>query len=329
MGRAMLWLGGIGLLLLAVLLGGVLTRPPRLLPPMDTMALDVAGIDSHLASSEERSAAHYGIVEGAAKQLRWYGEPGTRSEFAVVYLHGFSATRQEIHPVPERVADALGANLFSTRWRGHGREREQMRDTSAEDWLQDGIEALTIGAAIGDKVIVMGTSTGATMAVALARHPLFARIEGLVLTSPNWGLPFANGGTRLATGLYGPLIIRSVMGEEHEWEPANELQGRYWTTRYPSDAVVEMFRLLKLADELTEEARVPNAMLVYSPKDDTVSVPHLLAGFERLPAERKQVVSIEEPRSLSTHVLAGDILGPQETEPMVRRIVDFFGGAES
>ncbi len=324
----MLWLVSVVLLLLAVVVGGLLTQPPALSATTETSALnlpsDPALLDRYLADAESSSAERYGIVEGAEKHLRWYGTPGERSEFAVVYLHGFSATRQEIHPVPERVADELGANLFSTRWRGHGRQREQMSGMTAEDWLQDGVEALSIGAAIGEKVIIIGTSTGATMAVALARHPLFSRIEGLVLTSPNWGLPFANGGTQLATGLYGRPLIRYFMGEEHEWEPANDLQARYWTTRYPSDAVIEMFRLVKLADELTEEARVPNAMLVYSPKDDTVSVPHLLDGFERMPAARKATVSIEEPRSLSSHVLAGDILGPEETEPMVRRIVDFF-----
>jgi alpha-beta hydrolase superfamily lysophospholipase len=104
-------------------------------------------------------------------------------------VHGFSATRQEIAPVPERVAAALGANLFETRLAGHGRERDGLVDVRAEQWLDDGRELLGVGRALGERLTLIGTSTGATLALALASHPDFRVVDSLVLISPNFGPP--------------------------------------------------------------------------------------------------------------------------------------------
>ncbi len=53
----------------------------------------------------------------------------------------------------------------------------------------------------------------------------------------------------------------------------------------------------------------------------------LVEGFERLPADRKAIHAVEQPRSLSPHVLTGDILAPDETEPTVELIVEFLKAA--
>jgi len=316
------WLGGLALVLALGVMGGVLTQPPALRPPAAAAVDPGEDPAAYLEARENRVRARYGIVEGTAKRIRWSGEPGHRTETVVVYLHGFSATRQEIAPIPGRVARALGANLFETRLAGHGLMREPLGAVSAEAWLEDGIEALAIARALGDRIIVIGVSTGATLALALARHPLFESIDSLVFVSPNWGVA-AQGAERLI-GPYGPQLARLIGGTERRWTAANEQQERFWTTRYPTAAVIEMMRLVALASDLTTEASVANALLIYSPADDVVSVPALLDGFERLPAARKEIAVIDEPRSLSAHVLAGDILGPAETGPTVERIVAFL-----
>ena len=321
MSTQQLWLGGAALAALLIALGGFLTRPAALAPPIEPANLGSNPV-AHIAERESKAQARYGIVDGAEKRIRWHGEPGERTQYAVIYLHGFSATRQEIAPVPERVAQALGANLFETRLHGHGRVREPLVKVSAESWLEDGAEALAIGRALGERLIVIGTSTGATLALAMADHPGFAAVDSLVFVSPNWGP--AAAGSEWSIGPYGPQLVRLIAGEEYAWAASNELHDRFWSTSYPTDAIVEMMRLVKLADALTERSSVPSAMLLYSPKDDVVSVPKLLAGFERLPAERKAVIAVDEPRSLSKHVIAGDILAPAETEATVEKVVEFL-----
>jgi esterase/lipase len=318
---------GLVVLGFAVLLaiGAWATRPPALSAALEAIVFpaDVLDdLDAYLRETEAAVDARFGITPGAEKRIVWATAPGERSEHVLVYLHGFSATRQEIAPVPERVAAALGANLFETRLAGHGQKREQIAGLTAERWLEDGSEALAIARALGERIIFMGTSTGATLALALARHPDFAAVESLILLSPNWG-PAAEG-SEIATGPYGPQLTRVFAGEWHSWEPANALQGRYWTTRYPTASIVEMMRLVNLARSLTPVANVDNALLVYSPKDDVVSVPRLLEGFEALPATRKEILRIDEPKSLSTHVLTGDILAPESTQEMAAAISAFL-----
>lgn len=118
-------------------------------------------VDKWLADQERIVSLKTPLIPGTEKHIHWYqNQTGSKTPISLVYLHGFSATRKELSPVPERVADALGANLFETRLKGNGQSERQMEGIRAEDWLNDAAEALTIGAAIGERVILMGTSNG-------------------------------------------------------------------------------------------------------------------------------------------------------------------------
>ena len=97
----------------------------------------------------------------AAKRIVWAGAPGQKTPLAVIYVHGFSASAEEIRPVPDEVAKALGANLFYTRLAGHGRSGDAMAEPLAGDWIEDMAEAMAIGRRLGDRVVVIATSTGA------------------------------------------------------------------------------------------------------------------------------------------------------------------------
>lgn len=309
------------LVLCAAALAAWLTNPAPLAPSTDVQEL-AEDPDSHLRRREAETAQVRSIVPGAEKHIRWAAKPGERTERVLVYLHGFSATRQEIAPVPERVAEALGANLFETRLSGHGLEGGRLENVLAEDWLDDGAEALAIGKMLGERLILMGTSTGATLALAMAPHPDFAQVESLVFLSPNFHP--AAAGSSLMTGPFGPQIISLSTGATHQWEPANELQAKYWTTSYSSTSLIQMMRLVDLAVELTPEARVDSALFIYSPADEVVSVEALLAGFAALPAKRKELEAVETVNGLSNHVLSGDILAPASTASTVARIVHFL-----
>ena len=126
-----------------------------------------------------------GLVPDTESRIVWAnGE--TRTPWSVVTLHGFSATRQETAPLAETVASLLNANLYEVRLTGHGLVEQPLAGVRAEDWLQDAADALVAGAAIGDKVVVIGTSTGATLAAAMLVHELAKHIDTLVMISPNF-----------------------------------------------------------------------------------------------------------------------------------------------
>lgn len=304
----------------ALFLAGWITTPPSL--SLESASSPIAAEPSaSIRKSETEAEAAFGLVAGTEKRIRWHGTAGEKTGLAVVYVHGFSASRQEIAPVPELVAASLGANLFETRLKGHGRERQRLDGISAEDWLADGIEALTVGAALGERLIIIGTSTGATLAIAMANHELFETVDTLVLMSPNYGLP--DPASVWLTRPFGPLLARAMIGEYREWQPANERQAEYWTTRYPTAAIVEMMRLVDYAAVTNANATVPRAFLIYSPEDRVVSVDKMLDGFERLPAGDKVMLATTATNDPGGHVLAGDILSPTTTAETVEQIVSF------
>jgi len=280
-------------------------------------------LDSYVAEHERSAGAEYPLIRGTEKRISWQ-VTNQKTEYAVVYLPGFSATRQEIAPTAELVADALGANLFETRLRGHGRIAGAMFDVQAEDWLEDAAEALAIGAQIGDKIVLIGTSTGATLALAMAGHPGMQYVETLVLISPNFAPhdPASQWLTRPA----GPLLARLMMGETRTWQPHNELQAQYWSTSYPTETLVEVMRLVDLAHEQLPLSLDQSLLTLMSLNDTVVSPQTTLEALEQIGAIRSKTVLQEQVGDPSNHVLAGDILSPENTVAVAATIVAFVRG---
>lgn len=294
---------------------------PAKLEPAHTDVLLPDDIEAWLADSERATATRYGLVAGTEKRIRWFAGQQVTG-YAVVYLHGFSATRQETAPLAELVADSLGANLFETRLRGHGQQTGALADAQAEDWLLDAAEALAIASRLGEKVVLIGTSTGATLAIAMLGHPAMRSVDTIVMLSPNFAPrdPAAAWLTRPA----GPLIARLLVGETRSWQPYNAAQARYWSTSYPMNSAVEMMRLVGLARRQLP-LRIPQRLLMfYSNEDSVVSPAAAVAAFDAIEAPQKARLEVEDPGDPSHHVLAGDVLSAESTRQIADDIVDFI-----
>ena len=306
----------------AALLGAAawLTTPPALVNAAAWPQLP-DDIEAWLAATEKRVAGQYALIPRTEKRVTWHGEAGARTPYAVVNLHGFSATRQETAPLAERVATALGANLFETRLSGHGHTEKPMHGVRAEDWLADTAEALAIGARLGERTVVIGTSTGGTLALAMSDHPAADAVSDIVLISPN--VQPSDGNAAWLTRPAGPLIARLVAGDTRSWAAHNEQQARYWTTSYPIEAAIEMMRLVDLLNTQLPMRLGQNLLVLLSPRDTVVSPAATKQAYERIDAPRKALIEIEDAGDPSNHVLAGDILSPDSTDAIAAMIVDF------
>lgn len=311
---------------LALAVSAFVTAPAELAE--STAAAPLGGDpEPWLAASETRVSSSRPIIPGTEKRIRWFeGVRGRRTARSLVYLHGFSATRQEIAPVGEMIADALGANLFETRLAGHGHATGAMQDVNAEQWLADGAEALAVGAAISEEVILMGTSTGATLALAMAGHPAFERVSHLVLLSPNFAP--ADPNAEFLTWPGGPPLARLVAGQYRSWTPHNERQARYWSTTYPMDAAVEMMRLVKFVRGKLPMRIEPDLLVLYSPADTVINVESMLTSLGQVSASRQSLIAIERSGDPGNHVLAGNILSPGNNQAVVRHVVRFVSHAD-
>ncbi|MGB5247772.1 MAG: alpha/beta fold hydrolase [Woeseia sp.] len=309
-----------GLIVLALIVVALWTWPTAPELVIEPPVIDAAA-DGWLAANETLIDNEFGIYAATEKRVRWQvGKAGTQTEFAVVYLHGFSATRQEIAPVSRKIADALGANLFETRLTGHGLKSHKLENVTAEDWLMDTAEALAIGKKIGKRIILIGTSTGATLALAAAEvQP--QDVAALILISPNFSPRDEGADAMLWPG--GPILTRLFLGKTHRWEPANPMQARFWTSEYPTAAIIEVMRLVK-AIRLSLPLQLQQPLLVFlSPDDDVINVDRAIDSLAQISAPAKEIVEVKT-EAPANHVLAGDILAPSQTDPVVQKTLEFL-----
>ncbi len=277
-------------------------------------------LDGYLARSEARFAD---LRPGVEKTIVWADSSKAKTPVALVYLHGFSATRQETRPLCDTLAARLGANLFYTRLRGHGRSDDAMAEASANDWLNDSYEALEIGRRLGEQVILLGTSTGATLAAWLATQPEAADgLLALVLLSPNFAPKDSN--TQLLLWPWGTTLARLVVGPYRQWEPYNDEQAKYWTTRYPSEVLVTMMGLVDLVDRADLGAIRAPVLVVYSPQDEVIDAGLIEARYPEIGSSPRRLVPLDTVGDPSNHVLAGAILSPENTEPVAELVLEFL-----
>ncbi|TSE34442.1 alpha/beta hydrolase [Tepidimonas charontis] len=293
--------------------GGPDAPQARPQPPADVRALP-----DWLAQQEAQVP---GLRPDAAKRIVWHGEPGRRAPWAVVYLHGFTATRAETHPLAARVAQALGAHLYEARLSGHGQDGTALARATMQQWLADGVEALRIGHALGERVLVIGTSTGATLAAWLAQHPDAAGVPMArqVWISPNFGPQDKR--TEWLLGPWGRQIAHIVTGGTVGTPSEDPRIEAAWTRVYPVEALLPMMALVQRVRE-GDWARVRTPVLVlFSPADRTVDPALTQAVVARLPPGVATLEAVTDSTDAEQHVLAGELRSPGTTERLAERIV--------
>lgn len=310
---------GFSLLFLVALLGVFFSGPQVAL---DSQLRDLqlpADLDQYLASSEAR---YPDITPNSEKTIVWAYPDKRKTALSVIYLHGFSASRQETAPLSDEIATQLGANLFYTRLSGHGRGGAAMAEASVNDWLNDSQEALQIGAQLGERVLVIATSTGATLATWLATQPQSKSVLAYAMISPNFAPkdPAAQVLTWPWASHFAPLL----MGPEHHWQPRNAEQARYWSHRYPTQALLPMMALVDYAHGLPVEAIKTPVLMIYAPDDQVVSPAATQMMFARFGSQPKQLLALADTQDDSHHVLAGAILSPNDTPRLAAAIMQFI-----
>lgn len=304
------------LLLLAVACAAVvallvLRRRALSAPNFDETALD-GGVTPYVDASETRFAD---LRAGAEKQVLWHGTPEAQTDWAVVYVHGFSAASAETRPLPDRVAAALGANLYFTRLQGHGRSGAAMAEASLEGWMEDMTEALAIGRRIGRRVLVIGCSTGATLAALAVARPMGRGVAGVVLLSPNFGP--RDGRSKLLTWPGMRWLLPRLIGPERAFEPRSPGHAQAWTTRYPVGALIPMAQSVRAGRRL-RRIGVP-ALFVFDQRDGVVdhAQSRRMAALWGAEVQEVRLGATDDPMR---HIIAGDILSPGMTEEIAGHV---------
>jgi len=184
------------------------------------------------------------------------------TEYALVYLHGFSASQMEGDPVHRNVATHFGMNLYLSRLQDHGIDTTApLGGMTAQGLWESAVQALAIGKKLGKKVILMSTSTGGTLSLKLAAE--FPEIAGLILLSPN--IEINDNKAWMLNDPWGLQLAQAIAGTYRVISDTTALYKRYWNNRYLMTAPVELEQLLEttMKTSVFERITSPVLMLYY------------------------------------------------------------------
>lgn len=269
---------------------------PAVPPSPDTLETYVA----------EKESRHHLKPDNQARII-WHDSSRQKTAFSIIYLHGFSASCKEGDPVHLDIASRFGCNLYLSRLQGHGIDTsDPLLHMTATGLWDDAREALSIGKSLGDKVIVMGTSTGGTLALKLAAtfpNDVFAVINLSPNIAINDKLAF------IANNPWGLQMARIAMrGKFRETPEDNPVKAQYWYNRYRLEGVVELENLLETTMDKNTFAAVRQPVLnLYYYKDEahqdpTVRVSAILRMQEELGTPDSLKTAIPIPNA-GAHVI--------------------------
>src|SRR5215471_19299683 len=175
------WLLVIFVVLYALYLLGPAPSTPVYAKEMLAVPSGPADLENYIREGE---AKHKLKPDNEARIVWANDSTKAKTEYAIVYLHGFSASQAEGDPVHRNIAREFGCNLYLSRLAEHGKDTtDELINLTSDKYWQSAKEALAIGRQIGNKVILMSTSTGGTLALLMAAD--YPDVDALVLMSPN------------------------------------------------------------------------------------------------------------------------------------------------
>lgn len=281
-----------------LLLGVYFLGPSPATPQYDTSFPEVPAEAAELEHYITAQESKHSVKPDNEARIIWFDSTRAKTEYSVIYLHGFSASQKEGDPVHINFAKQFGCNLFLARLADHGIDTtEQLLYFTPDRWWESAKEALAIGQAIGEKVIVMSTSTGGTVALMLAAE-FPDRVHSLINMSPN--IEINNSTAFLLNNPWGLEIARLVVGSDYQEIDYNQERQLYWNGKYRLEAITQLEELVetKMNKDTFSRVMQPTLTLYYyqdeENQDPTVKVSAMLKMHSQLgtPENMKKAVAI-------------------------------------
>ena len=281
-----------------------------------------SALESYVAAKE---ASHELKPDNEAR-IVWFDSSKSKTEYAIVYLHGFSASQREGDPIHRRLAKAFGCNLYLSRLSDHGIDTtETLQLFTADRIWQTAKEALAIGQAIGNKVILVSTSTGGTLALKLAaEYP--EKIYALVNMSPN--IAINNPAAFLLNDPWGLQIARIVMKGKYRITGAPDEKSQYWNNKYRLESIVQLEELVEssMTRDVFQKVKQPSLTLYYykneEEQDPEVKVSAMIEMNNQLGTPDNLKVAKAMPNT-GAHVIGSDITS-KDVEGVYNEIEKFL-----
>lgn len=246
-------------------------------------------------------------------------EPQARSPFGVLVIHGFTATLESVEALREPLLER-GIPFSMPLLAGHGASSPAaLQGVTWDAWLRDADRALQDLSFEVERVIVIGHSMGALLALNLAvRYPKI--VDSLILAAPALKLVSLFAPDRplhFAAPLVSMMLKRwDLKSDLEELRPQCSAPHYEWV---PTGAILSLFDLIQTTDLLLDRVNVP-CMILHNRKDSTVLPESATILCNRLgtPSSEKLILWLER----SGHQIFCDC----ERDKAVQLILDYISG---
>jgi pimeloyl-ACP methyl ester carboxylesterase len=297
---------GIPLLLILVSLVVFFLGPKVAFDPVNEdypqLDLSIENIDQYVVNKESQ----FDLKTDNEARIIWRDSVPSKTKYSVVYLPGFSASYFESAPLHTEFSERYGMNTYLARIYGHGiRGKDSFKNLTPEQLIASAKEAIAIGKTIGEKVIIIACSTGATYATYLAGGD--DDIAALLYYSPNIDLEDQN--SKLLTGPWGKQLMKKINGGLYRNHDYNPTMSKYWLVSYHIDGVIALRALIDETMNKEEFAEIlqPVFLAYYyrneEEKDMVVSVDAMKEFYESTSTDisKKRLVAIPDA---GNHIIA-------------------------
>ncbi len=309
------------LLLIVVYFLGPKPSTPRYHKELPDVPAEATALEQYIKKEE----AKHKLKPDNEARIIWYNDSlKKKTEYAIVYLHGFSASQEEGDQVHYEFAQKFGCNLYLSRLDAHGIDTSApLASFTAEGVWNSAKEAYAIAKQLGNKVILMSTSTGGTLALKLAAE--FPEIAGLILLSPNIAINDPNAW--LLNNPWGLQIAHLVTGKYRKAGDTTAIYAQYWNNQYVTKSLVQLEELLETTmKESTFKKVTQPVLLLYYFKDEehqdpVVKVSAMKRMFRQLgtPENRKREVPVP---NAGDHVI-GSYIKPKDHQTVLAECEKF------
>jgi esterase/lipase len=319
------------LIIPAILIIAYLLGPNPSTPVYSSAMPEVPAGPVALADYIKKQEAAHTVKPDNEARIVWASDSlKNKTEYAFVYLHGFTASQGEGDPVHRDLAKKFGCNLYLSRLAEHGIDTtEPMVNLTSDNLWESAKQALAIGKQIGNKVILVGTSTGGTLALKLAAE--YPDVFALILLSPNIAI---NDPTAwILNNPWGLQVARLVTGSNYlDSKDTREAFRKYWTYHYRIEAAVNLEELIEttMNKKTFEKVKQPTLALYYYKdnihQDSTVKVSAIKEMFTQLgtPADKKREVAMPNTGDhvIGSWIRSNDVPGVErETERFMTEVL--------
>jgi len=311
--RILRWVGIVTVVLCIAYLLGPRPEPPKFDKTLPGINIAPGELDAFVAKGE----SEWPVRQDNEARIVWADSLQKQpTDYAIVYLHGFSASQEEGDPVHTTIARTFGCNLYLSRLSMHGLDTsEQLLGLTADNYWESAKQALAIGKQLGKNVILMGTSTGGTQAMQLAAA-FPDDVKGLVLLSPNVAIKDPNAW--LLNNPWGLQIARMVKGGDYVVaKDTRPVYKRYWNTPYRLEAVVELQEMLESSMKAATFQKITQPMLLLyyykdeNNQDQVVSVDAMRQMFEQVATPHTLKKEVALPKTgdhvIGSYIKSGDV----------------------